>query len=338
MTANSTNRERRDWTLIIFLLPIGILLMLVAGQIAIRLVPSWSVDGGMGSNLDPETAAKNDPGQIQPISFDILTPMGWLDSFLTPGPDSVNDGISFAPFIILEPSLTPSPTTSPTASGTAVTPTATPSATTTTPTWTPTKKPKDDDDPTPTASTTCTDPDANNQGDPLPCIFPVTSTPEGLPTSVAVATGTPDGTVAGIPDGYYVIVTLSSNPIFVYGPTDTNYDFVYYERDTGTDVDMDQVILSISSDGSTYYVVFNWGDGVADDNSNVGDVAGSENDNQSIPYTELHNNTGILVDVDNAPSNPPVGTYQWLAIQAPTPSSGNDGADVDSIEVTEVAP
>src|SRR5688572_6189580 len=171
MATSSTNRERRDWTLIIFLLPIGILLMLVAGQIAIRLVPNWSVDGGMQSSLDPLTASKNQPGLIQPISFDIMTPIGWLDSFLTPGPDSGNDDISFAPFVILEPSLTPSATTSATASGTAVTPTAT--ATTNTPTATPTKKPKDDDDDdTPTPPATCNDPLANNNGGSLPCIYP----------------------------------------------------------------------------------------------------------------------------------------------------------------------
>ena len=98
MTTNSTKRDRRDWTLIIFLLPIGILLMVLAGQFAIRLVPIWSVDGGMGSSLDPETASGGQ-GLIPPISFDILTPMGWLDTFLTPGPDSANGDLSFPPFV-----------------------------------------------------------------------------------------------------------------------------------------------------------------------------------------------------------------------------------------------
>src|SRR5689334_453593 len=155
MTANSTKHERRDWTLIIFLLPIGIVLMLIAGQIAIRLVPSWRVDGGMQSSLDPDTASKNEPGLLQPISFDILTPMGWLDSFLTPGPDSASDGVSFPPFIILEPSLTPSPTVSATTSGTPSATPTTPTSTPVTPTWTPT----DDDDPPPAK---CMNPAASN--------------------------------------------------------------------------------------------------------------------------------------------------------------------------------
>jgi hypothetical protein len=89
--------------------------------------------------------------------------------------------------------------------------------------------------------------------------------------------------------------------------------------------------------------VFNWGDDIPDNNSNVGDVAsssGTEDDNQDIPYSELYNNTGILVDVDNAPSNPPAGIYPYLAVQAPLAptADGNDGADIDSIQVTEVPP
>lgn len=100
-------------------------------------------------------------------------------------------------------------------------------------------------------------------------------------------------------------------------------------------------------DNTTYYVVFDWGNGTPDNNSNVGDVAsstGTENDNQHIDDSELvgsaPNQTGVAVDVDNAPSHPPAGNYSYLAIQAPAApvNDGNDGADVDSIEVTEVAP
>lgn len=382
MATSSTNRERRDWTLIIFLLPLGIILMLVAGQIAIRLVPSWRVDGGMQSSLDPETASRNEPNQIQPISFDILTPMTWLDSFLTPGPGSAGDGIVFPPFIILEPSQTPSPTASATASETAVTPTVTPTATAGTPNSTPTRKPGDDDECTdPAASnnggplpctyppttctnpaatnnggplpctfppTTCTDPAANNNGGPLPCIYPSPEPLVGVPGSVPgnTNTGAPNGAVGTIPDGSYVVINLGGNPIVVTDPSETNYDFVYYELPSGNGIQMDSVILSISTDNTVYYVVFNWGDGTPDTNSNVGDVAsslGTENDNQPIDNPvdtdELYGtsplDTGIAVDVDNAPSNPPPGDYQYLAIQAPAapPASGSDGADVDSIEV-----
>jgi hypothetical protein len=117
---------------------------------------------------------------------------------------------------------------------------------------------------------------------------------------------------------------------------------------------MDSVIISISMDDIDYYVVFNWGNGTPDNNSNVGDVVtntGTENDNQHIDGSELYDpdgggsapDTGILIDVDNAPSNPPPGDYWYVAIEAPSPPPPppvvpTDGADVDSIEIVDIAP
>jgi len=340
MSVNTDKRDRRDWTLIIFLLPIGILLMLVAGQIAIRMVPFWRVAGGMGSNLDPETASQQS-GQVQPILFDIMTPMAWFDTFLTPQPDSAGEGIFFAPFVVFEPSKTPSPTAAPSLSNTPVTPSATPAVTATStnsspPAKKPTKKPpkeKPPKNPPPTST---------------PSPAPLVGSPTAAPANINVD-APPDGVIGNIPDGYYVVLTLPS-PIVVNGPSDNNYDFVYYERPitAGGGIMMDSVILSISVDNSTYYVVFNWGNGTPDTNSNVGDVAqsaGTENDNQSIDSSELYGtaprDTGILVDVDNAPSNPPPGDYSYLAIQAPAAPAGPDAdtnLGVDAIDVTEVAP
>ncbi len=71
---NSTTRERRDWTLLIFLIPIGIFLMLIAGQFAIRLSPFWSITADMRSKLDPSSAPKRQMGIVQPIGAGILTP------------------------------------------------------------------------------------------------------------------------------------------------------------------------------------------------------------------------------------------------------------------------
>jgi hypothetical protein len=349
MSVNTDKRDRRDWTLIIFLLPVGIVLMLVAGQIAIRMVPFWRVAGGMESSLDPGTASKQQ-GQIQPILFDIQTPMAWFDTFLTPRPDSPD--VFFPPFVVFEPSETPTPAAPPTASDTPVTSSPTTTVTSTPPaTATKTKKPPKGDPPPATNTPTATASPTATTTTPTSTATAtsVTSTPEGT-----LVTSTPDGFNVGAPngapvgsvaDGTYFVVNLGGNPIIVNGPSDTNYDFVYYERDTGGGIQMDRVILSISTDDVAYYVVFNWGDGVPDANSNVGDVAqstGTENDNQPIDSSELYGtapqDTGILVDVDNAPSNPPAATYQYLAIQAPAPPASSDGADVDAIEVTEVAP
>lgn len=151
-------KERRDWTLLLFILPVGICLMLVAGQYAIRLTPFWTVNGSMKSSLDPASAPKQQAGPVQPLSFDIMTPMSWLETFLTPNPDSAGEGISFAPFVVFEPTnpqisneSSPSPIPSVAPTGTAL-----PTATTSTPVATSTRvtnPPPDTITPVPTTST-----------------------------------------------------------------------------------------------------------------------------------------------------------------------------------------
>ncbi len=346
-----TNRERRDWTLIIFIIPIGIILMMIAGQIAVRIVPLWSVNAGMKSQLDPQTAPKQQIGQVQPVLPEILTPMSWLDTFLTPNSDA-GDDIVFPPFIIFEPTATPSPTASPIASPTITeTPTASaspspsPTTVTTVPSATRTQKPPDDKTPTPvTVTATAT---------PLPG---VTSTIDPslveVPPPAEIDLGAPDGNPGVVVPGSYIILNL---PVVVEGPADTDYDLVYYESDAGGNVFMDSVIVGISQTdlstlGDIYYEVFNWGDNIRDTNTNVDTntlppdpactAAPPECDNRNIPTTELYpgpNGTGVLIDVDNAPSAPPVGTYDYIVIISPA-SGAPDGAQVDAIEVTEVPP
>ncbi|MBC7879124.1 MAG: hypothetical protein H7Y59_18285 [Anaerolineales bacterium] len=349
-----TTRERRDWTLLIFIIPIGIIFMLIAGQIAIRIVPEWSINAGMQSNLDPATAPKQQAGLV-PVLPEILTPLGWFDTFLTPNSGS-GDDIVFPPFIVFEPTATPSPTSSPTASPTitetATTPvTPSPTVVTTVPSATPTKKPPDEDDtPTPTIIVTAT-----GTATPLP---PIESTIDPsltiAPPPAEIEIGTPDGDVGSIAPGTYIILNISGRPIVVTGSSETNYDFVYYESDTGGgNVLMDSVVLGISqlADGSIFYEVFNWGDNNRDTNTNVdtndlpADLACTssppECDNRVIPATDLHpdstGGTGILIDVDNAPSAPPAGSYDYIVVISPL-SGAPDGSQIDSVEVTEVAP
>lgn len=423
------DKRRRDWSIIIFILPLGVAMMMCVGQQAIRMSPSWSVNGDMNSSLDPETAPKQNALVVPPISSDILTPVTWWDTFLTPMSDDSNGGIVlFPPFITFEPSASPTTTAtaSPTSSSLTVTTTPVVTGTTPPPSTTPTKKPTDSTTPTPPTATststvtstttitststssatpatcsdplannnglplpcvytptppatcsdplannnglplpcvytptpapTCAAPGANNNGGPLPCIFPVSSTPSGTQTAAPpqVTVGTPDGNIgSGIPDGYYIVLTLPT-PIVVNGPSDTNYDMAYYERPAASGVDMDSVIVSISMDNVIYYVVLNWGDNQPNSHTNV-DVnnlptpppgcTDLECDNQHIDASDLHDppggpafGTGILIDVDNAPSNPPPGDYWYIAVEAPSPTVNNDGADVDSIEIVDIAP
>ena len=151
-------------------------------------------------------------------------------------------------------------------------------------------------------------------------------------------------------DGTYVVIDLGTgNGVQVNGTSDTNYDLVYYEMPGCGSICMDQVVIGISNDpnGNTYYVVFNWGDGTPDMNTNVGDVAGTEVDNYAIPTSELYGTppyqNGILIDVDSASSNPPIGLYQYLVLLEVEPANpaddidGDDGADIDAIQIVEVA-
>ena len=409
-----SERDRRDWSLLVFIVPLGILLMLIAGQFAMRIIPQWILNTGMGSSLEVETAG----GQmaiIQPLfNIQILTPYSWQNTYLTPNADS---GFSFPPFVVLEPSATPSPTGVPPSTETATLPptTVSPSATTVTPSATvvvtaTTPPPQDTSTPptTPTTCrdplatnnggslpcvyppttcqdplatnngdplpcvyppTTCEDPLANNNGSPLPCVYPITSTPDPTytqidPPPVDLGVGTPpDNNIGQIQDGEYVVLGLS---IVVGSTPDNNYDLVYYEFNNGGVVYLEWIIIGISNSptGSQYYEVFNWGNGVPDTNSNIGDLAqstGTEADNIAIPIsgntevppsqTELYDpdyvsgptetngpapQTGILIDVDNATSNPPADTYNYVVIISPIGGGSGNDAQVDSVQTVEV--
>ncbi|MBI5952558.1 MAG: hypothetical protein HY865_12950 [Chloroflexi bacterium] len=361
------NRERRDWTLLIFIIPIGIILMLVAGQAAIRLVPEWSVNAGMQSNLDPNNLPAQQSGPVQPVLPAILTPLSWLDTFLTPGADT-GDNVVFPPFVVLEPTGTPVPTTPPPTAVTTQPPTITSTVTrtpsvTVSPSATKTKDPTDEPTSTSTATSTATSTStstatstATSTSTPAP-----TTTPEGIPSVVPPDLGVdtpPDGLPGDLLPGTYVVLDVSGNPIIVESSPDGNYDLILYEA-TYTDpvtgdtvVLMDQISILISQDGTNYYEVFNWGDidpitgdYIPDTNTNLdyttlpADCTG-ECDNREVPLTEFYVDpvtgvsTGILIDVDTAPDNPPEGTYTYVIVVSPP---GLDAAQVDSIVVDEVA-
>jgi hypothetical protein len=341
-------RERRDWTLLVFIIPIGIILMLIAGQVAIRLVPEWSVNAGMQSNLDPNNLPMQQSGPVQPILPAILTPLGWFDTFLTPGAGGSGDqDIAFPPFVVFEPSATPVVTNPPptvvTTQPPPTVPTVTDSPTVVVPPVTGTKPPVDETSTPPTSTPpTSTPPTATP---PTATATSIVSTPTGAPVIPAPANivGPPNLSIYSLEDGQYIVLDLGSTPIIVNGPSDTGYDMVYYEMynlDCGG-VCMDEIVVGISqvSNGSSYYEVFNWGDDVPDMNTNVGDVAdvaGAELDNQEIPTSELYGpilyQTGIAINVDGATSNPPLGSYQYVVILSPEGGSGQS-AEINAIEV-----
>lgn len=315
--------ERRDWRLMIFIIPLGILLMCIVGQIAIRLIPRWSVPADMTSNLDPNTASERPFSLLQPLIPQILTPMGWAGIYLTPGAD-----ISFPPFFVFEPgaSLTPTPAQptptslytatfgpSPTATfGSVFTPTKTPpggnpptlpaTATpkpgtevpppnktfTPSPTFTPTTPPPTEE-PTathteePTATHT-EEPTATHTEEP-PAGFPSTPPPgyNPIPPPIGVVVGPPNGTVGSFGPNQYIVIDLGATPIIVDGNNDP--DMVYYENAVGGTVFVDNVIVGISANasGSPFYIVFNWGD-----------ISG-------VTTNDTNTNLAGIIEIENAP-------------------------------------
>lgn len=393
---NTTEKRARiDWALLFFIIPIGIILIIFVGQLAIRIVPFWSVNADMKSNLEPDPNSPRPFALLQPLMPQLLTPMAWAENYLTPGVD-----ISFPAFVTFEPTASPS-STSVTPTATSPTPTETPSPTATATTPAPTQstppatKPSGNlcEDPTasnygdklpctypppppttcqdttasnyggslpctypPPPPTTCLDAAASNFGQPLPCKYPVVSTPPvgvsqvSVPSELEVGTGpnntstTSDSNIGSIADGNYIVISLG---VRVESTPDNNYDLVFYEFNNGGTVYMDWIIvgLSMSSTGSSYYEVFNWGNGSPDLNSNLGDVTtttGTENGDQAIALTEYYDSdgagsapqTGVLIDVDTATSNPPPGLYTYVVVISPGGVGG--GAQVDAIQTVEV--
>lgn len=296
----TTHSERRDWSLLIFIVPIAILLMMIMGQIAIRMLPRWSINTGMRSNLDPDTASGHPVSLFQPILPQILTPMSWAENFLIPGQE-----ISFPPFIVIEPTATPSPTaatpptttTSPTSDVTSTV--SPPPSPTVIPPTTSTPRPTNDDSspptetvtttpptptvtttpPTPTVTTTPPTPTATSTDTPTPTEPP---TPTGYPSTLdpgwsqvgpppQINLNAPDGSPANLANGSYTVLNISTNPVIVSLTPDEFYDLVFYEFNEGGYIYMDHIIIGISqqADGSIYYEVFNWGNNVPDTNTSL---------------------------------------------------------------------
>ena len=279
-TSETTARERRDWTLLIFIIPIGIILMLIAGQIAIRLVPIWSVDAGMQSNLDPNNLPMQQAGPVQPVLSSILTPFGWLDTFLTPGSDGYD---IISDFIVLDPSetattavpSTPTVGESPTVSVTQSSPTVVLS-----PQVTVTKKPTDVGTATPPPATTtmiptATPPPATTTMIPTATTLPATTTviptattavptattpPPTATTAVPTATTppptpTPTGTLS-TPPALYIPVTPPPPDIGVGVPPDGTPGQITPGTYTIINISGNPIYVSSTSDGNYDLILY----------------------------------------------------------------------------------
>lgn len=105
----SSERERRDWIIILIILLFGFLCIILAGQQAIRFPPNWKLNTNMRSNLDPDSEflANKPVSFFEPFDPSILTQPVWANIFLTPGAS-------------VEPRTPPPPTNTPVATATAI--------------------------------------------------------------------------------------------------------------------------------------------------------------------------------------------------------------------------
>lgn len=88
-------------------------------------------------------------------------------------------------------------------------------------------------------------------------------------------------------------------------------------------------------DGTNWYTVFNWGDNIADANSNMNfnilpnPQVPEEADQRAIPTSALYPPTGIAIDID-AIALP--GTYSYIRFTAP-PGDSDNQTEIDAVEI-----
>jgi hypothetical protein len=88
-------------------------------------------------------------------------------------------------------------------------------------------------------------------------------------------------------------------------------------------------------DGTNWYTVFNWGNNIADTNSNMdfnilpNPQVPEETDQRDIPTSALYPPTGIAIDVD---AMVPPGTYSYIRFTAP-PGDSDNQTEIDAVEV-----
>lgn len=177
------------------------------------------------------------------------------------------------------------------------------------------------------AHASITDPNpGNNTGVDIDQFRPPSITPIGNIGPVK------DDVVEVIPSGTPSIVLTLDPPIQV--GYHTGYDLIYYEMANGSGIAMDMVILEIG-DGTNWYTIFNWGDGIADTNSNlnINVIGGTEHDNRGFTTPPdsniLVSSTGITIELDGVVPN---GAYSYIRLTCPASDSG-DGCEVDGIAV-----
>jgi hypothetical protein len=348
-------RERRDLLLLTTIVLLGVFLMFISGQFAIRMLPRWSVPSDMQSNIDPNLRLDSGSSSLASVGLarlrpEIQTPPAWQRTFLTPqanlGPPNEVPVVVVVP-VTSQPTGTAtqeaapseiqpatatatlllSPTSSPTNTTVYVFPTWTftpkPAEPTFTPTFTPTHTPTL----TLTSSLTFT-PTYTPTDTPVPTLTFTPITPDDWPSRIGKVV--PDGIIYELGSGNTLTLELT---IQVPGSR-----LMFHELPMSPGVHMDQIIISISKTGHTdeWIEIFNWGDDEVDwnvsPNLNHPDIT-AETDNYQIDASLLHSTngyaTGFLILLEGYV---PDGEYKYIRFYAP-PGDLDGRADIDAILV-----
>jgi uncharacterized repeat protein (TIGR01451 family) len=147
----------------------------------------------------------------------------------------------------------------------------------------------------------------------------------------------------GPPDGNVISPAGGTTSTYFFSPAITNDgtnapDFVFFERDTGSGIALDTVIIELSANGTAWTQVFNWGDSNPDLNSNVfsavgPECGGIEYDDCPIPPSYLYSSngfdSGITLDIDSLGLS---GSYPWIRFICPAAGNTDNACDIDSIQ------
>lgn len=151
---------------------------------------------------------------------------------------------------------------------------------------------------------------------------------QALPFPYGNIGSTPDGISTDFPTGSSATFNF---PILVNG--NPGWDLVYYEYPHGAcgGILLDWVIIQVG-DGSTWYTVFDWGDGIIDGNAITAAAGLPEDDHRDLCDWQLYNSTGVAIDLDAVV---PPGAYPYLRFRAPAvpPPGDPDGIiEIDAIQ------
>ncbi len=149
----------------------------------------------------------------------------------------------------------------------------------------------------------------------------------------------PYGNIGSSPDGVSTDFPTNSSVIFNF-PIVVNgnpsWDLVYYEYPNGScgGILLDWVIIQVG-DGSTWYTVFNWGDGIVDGNAITAAAGLPEDDHRDLCDWQLYNLSGVAIDLD--PVVPP-GWYPYLRFLAPPVPFPGDPDGIIEIDAIQTLP